>query len=101
MADQEQPLLIDERDPYCRGAVILGLNQPIPHLVESFKLATNPVVKGFMVGRSLWADASLTWLSGRMSDEEFVTEVAGNFTTLVNAWRARRGSSHASSAAAA
>jgi myo-inositol catabolism protein IolC len=36
-----------------------------------------------------------------MSDEEFVTEVAGNFTTLVNAWRARRGSSHASSAAAA
>ncbi|MDT7516578.1 bifunctional 5-dehydro-2-deoxygluconokinase/5-dehydro-2-deoxyphosphogluconate aldolase [Rhodoferax mekongensis] len=97
----ELKALIDERDPYCRGAVILGLNQPIPHLVESFKLATNPVVKGFMVGRSLWADASLTWLSGRMSDEEFVTEVAGNFTTLVNAWRARRGASHASSAAAA
>jgi len=97
----ELKALIDERDPYCRGAVILGLNQPIPHLVESFKLATNPVVKGFMVGRSLWADASLTWLSGRMSDEEFVSRGCRQLHDLVNAWRARRGASHASSAAAA
>jgi 5-dehydro-2-deoxygluconokinase len=85
----ELKALIDERDPYCRGAVILGLNQPIAHLVDSFRLATNPVVKGFMVGRSLWADASLAWLSGRMTDEQFVSEVAHNFTVLVNAWRSR------------
>ena len=82
-------LLLAERDPYCRGAVILGLNQPIAHLVESFRHATNPVVKGFMVGRSLWADASLQWLSGRSSDAQLVSEVARNFSTLVQAWRQR------------
>lgn len=45
--------LIAERDPYCRGAVILGLNQPLQYLVDSFRSATNPIVKGFMVGRTL------------------------------------------------
>jgi 5-dehydro-2-deoxygluconokinase len=82
--------LLAERDPHCRGAVILGLNQPIAHLVDSFRNATNPVVKGFMVGRSLWADASLRWLRGDLSDDAFVAEVARNFTILVDAWRNRR-----------
>ncbi len=82
--------LVAERDPYCRGAVILGLNQPIPHLVDSFRNATNPIVKGFMVGRSLWADASLRWLRGDLSDAAFVDEVARNFTILVDGWRNRR-----------
>ena len=49
--------LVAERDPYCRGAVILGLNQPLQVLADSFALATNPIVKGFMVGRTLWASA--------------------------------------------
>jgi 5-dehydro-2-deoxygluconokinase len=52
-------VLVGERDPHCRGAVILGLNQPISHLVDSFRNATNPIVKGFMVGRSLWVAESL------------------------------------------
>ena len=60
--------LIAERDPHCRGAVILGLNQPLQYLVDSFRSATNPIVKGFMVGRTLWADASLNWFAGRIDD---------------------------------
>jgi 5-dehydro-2-deoxygluconokinase len=82
--------LIAERDPHCRGAVILGLNQPIPHLVDSFRNATNPVVKGFMVGRSLWSEASVRWLKGEMDDAAFISDVARNFTILVDAWRNRR-----------
>jgi 5-dehydro-2-deoxygluconokinase len=82
--------LVAERDPHCRGAVILGLNQPIPHLVDSFRNATNPIVKGFMVGRSLWATESLAWLQGDMDDATFVSRVAANYTVLVDAWRNRR-----------
>ncbi len=82
--------LIAERDPHCRGAVILGLNQPMQHLVDSFRHATNPVVKGFMVGRTLWADASLRWFRRDINDAEFTAEVAKNFTVLVDAWRNRR-----------
>ncbi len=82
--------LIAERDPQCRGATILGLNQPLQHLADSFRQATHPVVKGFMVGRSLWASASLRWLQNAIDDKAFVDEVAGNFEWLVDAWRTRR-----------
>jgi len=83
-------VLVQERDPHCRGAVILGLNQPIAHLVDSFRNATNPIVKGFMVGRSLWMDESLAWLRGSIDDATFVSRVAANYTVLVDAWRNRR-----------
>ncbi|MEY2894094.1 MAG: hypothetical protein RJA98_4002 [Pseudomonadota bacterium] len=82
--------LVAERDPHCRGAVILGLNQPLQHLVESFKNATNPIVKGFMVGRTLWVSPSLKWFKGEIDDAAFIDEVASNFTVLVDAWSARR-----------
>jgi 5-dehydro-2-deoxygluconokinase len=81
--------LVAERDPHCRGAVILGLNQPLQVLADSFALATNPIVKGFMVGRTLWAAASLRWLKNDIDDAAFVQQVAHNFSTLVEAWRKR------------
>ena len=87
---QSLEALVTERDPHCRGAVILGLNQPIAHLVDSFRHATNPIVKGFMVGRSLWMDESLAWLRGSIDDATFVNRVAANYTVLVDAWRNRR-----------
>jgi 5-dehydro-2-deoxygluconokinase len=82
--------LIAERDPHCRGAVILGLNQPLDVLAAGFRQATHPIVKGFMVGRTLWAEASLAWLKGEIEDGALVEQVARNFTTLVDAWRSRR-----------
>jgi 5-dehydro-2-deoxygluconokinase len=81
--------LVLERDAHCRGAVILGLNQPLAQLVESFSYAVNPIVKGFMVGRTLWASASLRWLKNEIDDASFVDEVARNFATLVEGWKAR------------
>jgi 5-dehydro-2-deoxygluconokinase len=82
--------LVAERDPHCRGAVILGLNQPLQVLADSFAAATNPIVKGFMVGRTLWATASLSWLKNEIDDEAFVKQVAQNYAILVDAWRKRK-----------
>jgi 5-dehydro-2-deoxygluconokinase len=87
--------LVQERDPYCRGAVILGLNQPLQVLADSFAQATNPMVKGFMVGRSLWVSASQRWLAKQIDDAAFIAEVAENFSTLVEAWRKRHGATPA------
>jgi 5-dehydro-2-deoxygluconokinase len=42
-----------------------------------------------MVGRTLWASASLRWLKNDISDAELVHEVAANLATLVEAWRSR------------
>ncbi|WP_295960191.1 5-dehydro-2-deoxygluconokinase [Rhodoferax sp.] len=82
--------LVAERDPHCRGAVILGLNQPLQLLADSFAQATNPIVKGFMVGRTLWATPSLQWLKNEIDDAAFKNAVAQNFTVLVDAWRNRK-----------
>jgi 5-dehydro-2-deoxygluconokinase len=70
--------------------VILGLNQPLETLVAGFSQATHPIVKGFMVGRTLWAGPSLRWLKGEIDDSTFVDAAAGNFATLVDAWQASR-----------
>jgi 5-dehydro-2-deoxygluconokinase len=48
--------LVAVRDPHCRGAVILGLNQPVDVLAIAFREARNPIVRGYMVGRSLWTE---------------------------------------------
>ena len=82
--------LAAERDPHCRGAVILGLNQPLQLLADSFAQATNPIVKGFMVGRTLWATPSLQWLKNDIDDAAFKNAVAQNFAILVEAWRNRK-----------
>jgi len=82
--------LVAERDPRCRGAVILGLNQPLEALAEGFAQASHPIVKGFMVGRTLWASPSLRWLKGEIDDATLVDEAARNFATLVDAWRESR-----------
>lgn len=80
--------LIAERDPYCRGVVILGLNQPLDYLAKSFAQARNPIIKGFMVGRTLWVAPSLRWLQNQIDDDTLVGEVASNFRRLVEAWDA-------------
>ena len=92
--------LVATRDPYFRGAVILGLNQPLGDLAKGFAAATHPIVKGFMVGRSLWAEPARGWLSDSIGDEAFVAAVAANFETLVDAWRASRPRAGAALAAA-
>ncbi|HUG25287.1 bifunctional 5-dehydro-2-deoxygluconokinase/5-dehydro-2-deoxyphosphogluconate aldolase [Piscinibacter sp.] len=82
--------LIAERDPQCRGAVILGLNKPVVALVAGFAEAADPVVKGFMVGRTLWSEPSSRWLRDEIDDDALIADVARNFGGLVDAWRATR-----------
>ena len=86
--------LVQERDPYCRGAVILGLSQPLDQLLAGFAQARDSrIVRGFMIGRSVWAEASREWLAGRIGDAEFQARVAANFRRLIDGWRASRAAS--------
>jgi len=48
------------------------------------------VVKGFMIGRTTWAQASAQWLRGELSDQQLIDTVAGNFRVLIEGWRNSR-----------
>jgi 5-dehydro-2-deoxygluconokinase len=74
-------------DPYCRGVVLLGLEAPESQLVTAFDLAArSPVVKGFAIGRTIFAEAAEKWLAGSASDEEAVAEMSMRFRRLCEAW---------------
>ena len=83
--------VIAERDPYCRGVVLLGLSSPIPELVASLKAAAPfRLIKGFAVGRTIFHDVARDWLAGEIDDDEAVQEMASRLATLADAWRAAR-----------
>ena len=80
--------VIVARDPWCRGIVMLGLEAPEAELEEAFRAAgATPLVRGFAVGRTIFADAAERWLGGTMTDEEAVADMAARFERLVAAWR--------------
>src|SRR5689334_4288915 len=84
--------LIAERDPYCRGVVLLGLNAPLEKLSAAFGEArASTTCRGFAVGRTIFHDASRAWLGGEIDDATLVDRVRASFGQLVGAWREARG----------
>lgn len=80
--------VIAAHDPKCRGVVMLGLDAPEADLVHGFSLAAgNRCVKGFAVGRTIFAEAAAAWLAGRIDDEAAIDDMAVRFARLVAAWR--------------
>lgn len=80
--------VIEARDPYCRGVVLLGLDAPQEALEAGFAAARGSrTVKGFAVGRTIFGEAARAWLAGEMSDEAAVSEMARRFGGLVSVWQ--------------
>ena len=79
--------VIKKHDQYCRGIVMLGLEAPAAELASAFRVASSTkLVKGFAVGRTIFSDAADKWLSGKMTDDQAVADMARRFESLVNAW---------------
>jgi 5-dehydro-2-deoxygluconokinase len=79
---------IEANDPLCRGIVLLGLEAPEAELEAAFSSASQePLVKGFAVGRTLFAEAARRWLRGEIDDEAAVADMAARFGRLVEAWQ--------------
>lgn len=83
--------IIKERDPHCRGIVILGMDAPLEELTGAFETAAEfDLVKGFAVGRSVFGAAAERWFAGAADDETVSAELQRNFKTLCDSWdRAR------------
>jgi 5-dehydro-2-deoxygluconokinase len=84
--------LIAERDPHCRGVVLLGLSAAVEQLNEGFRAAAQSATcRGFTVGRTIFHEPSQAWLAGTISDDEVIARVRATFETLIASWRAARG----------
>jgi 5-dehydro-2-deoxygluconokinase len=78
---------IERNDPNSRGIVVLGLDAPEENLAASFELAAKqPLVRGFAVGRTIFADAARAWLGGAITDAEAIGEMAGKYQRLCGIW---------------
>ncbi len=79
--------VIETRDRYCRGVVMLGLEAPMDALRAGFATAKSArTVRGFAVGRTIFADAAKAWFAGDMDDAAAIADMAQKFQELVDVW---------------
>ncbi|MGL4489173.1 MAG: bifunctional 5-dehydro-2-deoxygluconokinase/5-dehydro-2-deoxyphosphogluconate aldolase [Rhizobiaceae bacterium] len=79
--------VITERDAYCRGVVLLGLDARQSELQAAFAAVSDiGIVKGFAIGRTIFSAAAEQWLAGRISDSDAINDMAQRFEQLTNAW---------------
>jgi 5-dehydro-2-deoxygluconokinase len=82
---------IERHDPYCRGVLLLGLDASEDDLDRGFKVAAPyPAVKGFAVGRSIFADVAEAWFAGRATDTDVIEGVAARYARLIALWQEAR-----------
>lgn len=78
---------IQSNDANTRGIVILGLGETEEKLIESFEVAARyPLVKGFAVGRTIFADAAKHYMQDAISDHDAVKDMAERYAHLCDAW---------------
>ena len=83
--------VIQQHDPHCHGVLLLGMEASEEQLWQGFQAAaTQPLCRGFAVGRSLFADAAAAWFAGTLDDAGVVDQVATRYQRLIGLWRTAR-----------
>ncbi|MBV9704995.1 MAG: 5-dehydro-2-deoxygluconokinase [Methylobacteriaceae bacterium] len=83
--------VIAAKDPLCRGILLLGLEAPQADLEAALRVAAAaPLIKGFAIGRTIFAEPAQAWFAGKLSDKEAVDRMAGSFAGLAAAWQEAR-----------
>jgi len=81
--------LISRTTPHCKGIVVLGLDAPSDELAEGFKAFRGAkLVRGFAVGRTIFGQAAVAWLAGDINDAQLTSQVAENYTQVIQSWQA-------------
>jgi 5-dehydro-2-deoxygluconokinase len=79
--------IIRREDPHCRGALVLGQISAEEAITAALAAAaTEPMVKGFAVGRGIFADPARRWLAGDLTDDGLVGEVSDKYARFIATW---------------
>ncbi|MDQ3376295.1 MAG: 5-dehydro-2-deoxygluconokinase [Actinomycetota bacterium] len=83
--------VVREHDPYCAGLLVLGQAMEEEKLAESFAAAASePLCRGFAIGRSIYGEPGRRWLAGETADEELVSSVAERYGRMNALWQSRK-----------
>jgi 5-dehydro-2-deoxygluconokinase len=86
--------VVREHDPYCAGLLVLGQAAEEDELAESFAAAASePMCRGFAIGRSIYGESARRWLAGEIDDEELVSSVAERYGHMNGLWQNRKAQS--------
>jgi 5-dehydro-2-deoxygluconokinase len=87
---------IEQHDRHTRGVVVLGLDAPEAELAASFETAAAfPPVRGFAVGRTIFGEVALAWMTGGLDDAAAVAEMARRYARLCALWDHSRAAAQA------
>jgi 5-dehydro-2-deoxygluconokinase len=79
--------LIAERDPHCRGVLLLGLAADVPSLARGFRAArASATCRGFAVGRTIFQAPARAWLAREIDDATFKARARATYEALIDAW---------------
>jgi len=72
--------VVRHHDPHCRGILILGLDSRDEDLERAFVAsASEPLVKGFAVGRSIFWAIAEEWFAKRISDADAMARMQDRY----------------------
>ncbi len=78
---------ITRNDPNTRGIVVLGLGESEEKLAASFEIAAKySLVKGFAVGRTIFANSAHQYMAGTITELEAVLEMVTQYGRLCDIW---------------
>ena len=79
--------IVRANDAQMQGIIVLGKEAEPEVLASVFRNArAESLVKGFAVGRTIFAGAARDWLNGRIDDDIAVTTMTDLFAGLIDAW---------------
>jgi 5-dehydro-2-deoxygluconokinase len=83
--------MVARHDPDVRGIVVLGLDASTGALENSLRLAAEfDLVKGFAIGRTIFAHVARKWLAGTLTDTAAIDEMAQSFDRFCTFWDTAR-----------
>ena len=83
--------LIQNRHRECHGILILGLDAPMEKIAKAFEdVSSYSVIKGFAIGRAIFAKPSEMWLEGKIDDLAYIEAIKENYLKVVALWQQRK-----------
>ena len=78
---------IERNDAHTRGIVVLGLGATEAELADSFNVAAQyPLVKGFAVGRTIFAEHAAAYMLDEITAKDAVSRMTDSYARLCKYW---------------